>query len=358
MADDRDARIAQLEAELERRDAALRQARAESAALREQQTATSEILRVIASSPTDLESVLTAIAESAAKLCGANDAIVHQLEDGGIRLTAAWGSIGRFPLGTLFPLDRGLPNARAILERQPVEMCGDPEDIEQEFPMTARLWRQFGIHANLAVPLLRDDSPIGAITIRRLEAVPFTDQQIALLETFADQAVIAIENARLFEELERRNQELSEALEQQTATAEILRVIASSPTQLDSVLGSIAAGAARLCEADDAVIHVREGDAHRRIAAFGSSFELPLGEVGPLSRATVIGRTILDGTIVNVDDLAVGVETEFSDARSPQRRFGQRSMLAAPCLGTARLSGPSPCRAERCAHSPIARSPS
>ena len=123
-----------------------------------------------------------------------------------------------------------------------------------------------------------EGAAIGAIQLRCLEVQPFSDQQIALLEAFADQAVIAIENARLFEELERRNRELSEALEQQTVTAEVLRVIASSPTDLDGVLNAIVQSTAALCEAGDVVIWRTDGDLLRLVATFGTVPRQALGE--------------------------------------------------------------------------------
>ena len=212
MVDDRDARIARLEAELQRRDAELLEARAviESrdhalAEALEQQTATAEVLRVIASSPTDLQTVLNRIAEAAATLCGAGDAVVNQVSGDFLTVPAAWGTILGLSKNPRAPLDRGLPVGRAIMDARPVRLLGEPEDIEEEFPIGAAIWRQFGVRALLCVPLVREGTPIGGISLRRYEAVPFTDEHVALLETFADQAVIAIENARLFEELERRN---------------------------------------------------------------------------------------------------------------------------------------------------------
>src|SRR5262249_17964119 len=148
-----------------------------------------------------------------------------------------------------------------------------------------------GIRTALSVPLLREGVSIGAVTIRRTELRPFTDQQIALLKTFADQAVIAIENVRLFKELEERNRQITEALEQQTVTSEILRVIASSPADIQPVLDVVAENAAKLCGATDAQIFRIEGEVLRHASSYGS---LPVNETRPLVRSTVPGRAILD----------------------------------------------------------------
>src|SRR5262249_29486783 len=164
-----------------------------------------------------------------------------------------------------------------------------------EFPESSTLSRQLGHRTILSVPLLREGLSVGAIVLRRTEVRPFTDKQIALLQTFADQAVIAIENVRLFRELQEKNQALttakaqvSEGLEQQTATSEILRVISSSPTDVQPVFDAIAQSAARLCEAFDAVVYRVEGDILRPLAHHGS------GEVGPipLGPGTAKGRAV------------------------------------------------------------------
>src|SRR5262249_54998605 len=120
--------------------------------------------------------------------------------------------------------------------------------------------RQFNVRTALGVPLLREGTPIGVIILQRSTVRPFTDKQIELVETFADQAVIAIENVRLFDEVQARTRELSEALEQQTATSEVLGVIAASPTNIQPVLQAVAESACRLCEAYDSVIHLCEGE--------------------------------------------------------------------------------------------------
>ena len=159
------------------------------------------------------------------------------------------------------------------------------------------LWRadrQIGIRTVLTVPLLREGIAIGAITIRRLEVRPFSDKQIALLKTFADQAVIAIENVRLFNELETRNRQLTEALEQQTATSEILRVIASSPTDLQPVLDVVAQNASRLCDASDAAIWRTDGDKYWLVASHGSIPVPRSGESRPMTRSIPSGRAMFD----------------------------------------------------------------
>src|SRR5262249_34062613 len=154
------------------------------------------------------------------------------------------------------------------------------------------------------VPMTRDGRPMGAIAVARRVVRPFTDKQIAVLKTFADQAVIAIENVRLFTELGARNRELTEALEQQTATAEILRVISSSPTDLQPVLDAVVANAARVCGADDVVIARVDGDVLRTAAGVGPVPRLAPGEGYTLSRGSVSGRAVLDRRTVHVHDLA------------------------------------------------------
>jgi K+-sensing histidine kinase KdpD len=147
-----------------------------------------------------------------------------------------------------------------------------------EYPVSSVLARSYGFRTALNVPLLRGAEVIGTISIRRSEVRPFTEKQIALLETFADQAVIAIENVRLFNELQARNHELTEALERQTATADILRVISSSPTDLQPVLDSVAASAAKLSNADDGSIFLADGNILRLLAHHGSMRHPRIGE--------------------------------------------------------------------------------
>jgi GAF domain-containing protein len=292
----------------------------------EQQTATSEILRVIASSPTDIQPVLNAVAESAARLCGASDANIRLREGDGLRSVANYGPL---PSIAVFSVSRGSATGRAVVDRRTVHIDDLAAESDDEFPEGKIAVNRFGFRTVLATPLLRESVAIGAIAIRRMEVRPFTDSQIKLLETFADQAVIAIENVRLFQELQARNRDLTEALEQQTATSEILRVIASSPTNIQPVLDVVAENAARLCEAKDALIYRVDGDTLQQVAVYGP---MPAGPPQPFTRGTPTGRAILDRKTIHVHDMTAEVETEFPQAKTRQQVTGTRTMLATPLL--------------------------
>jgi GAF domain-containing protein len=226
----------------------------------EQQTATSEILSVIASSPTDIQPVLDAIAKSAARLCDSQDAQIYRIEGVLVRKVASRGIVSPvLAIGETRPIDRAWLIGRSILQREPIHIHDSVAVLDEDYAEVRKADESLGIRTVLAVPLMREDVPIGAILIRRTVVNPFTDKQISLLRTFADQAVIAIENVRLFKELQERNAELREALEHQTATSEVLGIISRSPTDVQPVLDAIVESAAKVCGIDDVVLRLRAG---------------------------------------------------------------------------------------------------
>src|SRR5215467_14643495 len=289
---------------------------------------------MIASSPTDLQSVLDTIAERVAKLCDAEDAAIFRLNGNFLRLVAHFGPIPMADaVGESFVIDRDTPASRAIADRQTIHVH-DLRAAETEFPGAKTRGIAVGVRTVLSTPLLREGVAIGTIYIRRREVRPFTERQIKLLETFADQAVIAIENARLFQELTHKtadleitNSELRESLEQQTATSEILGVIASSPTDLRPVLDVVAATAARLCEATDAQIRLVESDQTRLVASFGT---LAAPEFRPIIPANPSGRAIFKRETVHIHDLQQATKTEFPETEGAAR--GVRTFLGTPML--------------------------
>jgi signal transduction histidine kinase/putative methionine-R-sulfoxide reductase with GAF domain len=305
----------------------------------EQQTATAEILGVISRSQTALQPVLDAVAESAARLCGANDAMIRLVDGDVLRLAAHHGPLPN--LDERIPLDRGSATGRAIAEQRPVHIHDLAAAAEGDFPIGRSLQQRFGHRTVLAVPLLRDGSAIGGIHIRRTEVRPFTDKQIALLQTFADQAVIALENVRLFTELQARNRALTEALEQQTATSEILKVISSSPTDTQPVFEAIIRNAVRLCGALHGAVWRYDGDivdivAHHNISpdelvSYRRFFPRPIGD-DPAHEAAHSGRTL---EIPDVEQF----EGLLPDTRERWRTRGVRSVLLVPMRRDAEIIG-------------------
>ena len=287
----------------------------------EQQRATSEILRVIAGSPDNLQTVLDTIAENAARLCDADDVLLRRTDGVTYQTVSHFGPLPHS--GDEIPVDIGSGPGRAILERRIVHVH-DVQKAQDEFPGAKLYAIPQGVRTALAVPLLRNGVVLGVFHLRRLRVQPFADQQISLLQTFADQAVIAIENARLIHEQQARNRELTEALEQQTATSEILGVIASSPNDLTPVLETVAQNAARLCEAKSAQVFRIDGDVLRLAANYG---ELRAGETRPITRGTVAGRAVIERRTIHADD-PVQTAVEFPESKSANGE----TRLATPLL--------------------------
>jgi GAF domain-containing protein/CheY-like chemotaxis protein len=299
----------------------------------EQQTATAEILRVISQSPTDLQPVLAAVAENTARLCNASDAQIYRVEDG---FLVAWASHGPIPPAPAFervPIGRGWMTGRAVVDRQTIHVHDLAAESDAEYPVGKAAQREIGHRTTLATPLLREGVALGAILIRRTEVHPFSEKQVRLLETFAAQAVIAIENVRLFTELQVRNRELSEALEQQTATSEILRVISQSRTDVQPVFDAIAASARRLCRAafsavftfDGALIHLMALDNFNPEAADALRRRFP----APPSRDGVSARAVLTRALVAIPDVFEDPDYALT---AVARVTGFRSSLSVPML--------------------------
>jgi hypothetical protein len=185
-------------------------------------------------------------------------------------LEACYGPFQQPLKGENLPITRTTVHGRTIIDRQTVHVHDLANEIETEFPDSKTLQQFHGTRTILSTPLMRDGIPIGLILIRRREVRPFTDRQIKLLETFADQAVIAIENLRLFKELQERNAELRETLEYQTATAEVLGIISRSPTEEQPVFDAIVESVARVCGIDDVLLRLKENNAMVVRAHFGS----------------------------------------------------------------------------------------
>ena len=269
----------------------------------ERETATGSILRVIAESPTDIEPVLDAVAESAARLCDAHDATIYLRQGDRLAVGAHHGPIQVDDAG--LPVARDVVTGRAVLDRAPVHVH-DLTEAGADFATGRAMAHRLGFRTILAIPLLRDGEAVGALMIRRIEVRPFTDKQIELLKTFADQAVIAISNVRLFKEVQARTRDLQESLEYQTATSDVLGVISRSTAQAQPVLDSIVTTASHLCEADYAYVYMRKDDGKYHLAAAHPAdvAQIDYWRANPVSldRGTTTGRTALERRTVHIPD--------------------------------------------------------
>jgi GAF domain-containing protein len=245
----------------------------------ERQTATSEVLRVISSSPGDLKPVFDAILENATRICQASFGALHLAEGNVYRNTATYNVPPAYAeLRQREPLVSMTGNtalARVAKTKSAVQIADVAADpAYREDPQRQKFVTLTGARTLISVPMLKDDTLIGAITVYRLEVQSFTGKQIELLQNFAAQAVIAIENARLLNELRQRTTDLTESLEQQTATSEVLKVISSSPGDLEPVFNAILQNATRICEAKFGTLFLRDGEAFRFAAETGTPREL------------------------------------------------------------------------------------
>jgi two-component system NtrC family sensor kinase len=237
---------------------------------RQQRAATAEVLKVISRSTFDLQSVFDTLGALAARLCEADIVTIWRPAGPSYRLVARFRTSRAhddYMANVSLKPDRGSCVGRALLEAKIVQI----QDIRKdpEYTLDARRAGALkGYRTILGVPLLREGMPIGVIALGRHSVRPFTDKQIELATTFADQAVVAIENARLSDEVQTRTRELSEALEQQTAASEVLRVISSSPGGLEPVFQAILANATRLCEAKFGTLVIRDGEIFRNVTLY------------------------------------------------------------------------------------------
>jgi len=314
--------------ELQAKNQALLEAHAQVTEALQQQTATSEILRVISRSQTDVQPVFDTIVQSAARLCHAPVAGVFLTDGQMVHHPANYGSPpetlaatrSRYPRPVAMDSTPGM----AILTRSVVHVpdIEEPSAVE----LVRQIGRALGFRSSVAVPMLREGEAVGAIIVNRREPGRFSDSEVELLQTFADQAVIAIENVRLF-------RDLTQSLEQQTATSEILRVISTSPTDVQPVFESLVVSAARLCGANDLLLLIREADVLRPAAGVGSFWESLTADFRvPLVRGTVAARSAIDGATLHFADLATLPEAEFPVGRDLQRRFGHHTVLAVPLM--------------------------
>ena len=310
----------------------------------QQQTATADVLKVISRSTFDLQSVLNTLVESAVRLCNADIGHIARPKEGFFQTQATYGfseelkeEIERTP----FKPGRGSITARALLERKTVQILDAQTDPEYKLSKAQKIG---GYRTMLGAPLLREGVPIGVFGLSRYSVRPFSDKQMELLATFADQAVIAIENVRLFDEVQARTRELSESLEQQTATSEVLQVISRSRGELESVFNAMLENAVRICRAKFGNLMLLEGDAFRTVALHDAPPEYAEARRRePLTRhraGTVLGQVLATKRPAQIADVR-GEPAYYEDPSRTSflKLAGARTVVAVPMLKEDELVG-------------------
>jgi signal transduction histidine kinase len=305
----------------------------------QQQTATADVLKVISRSTFHLQTVLDTLIESAARLCEADMAVLARPKDGYYHFEATFGfspEYKEFVATHPAAIDRGTGTGRTLVEGTITHIPDVLTDTEYTYTEGQKVG---GFRTLLAVPMLRERVPIGVLSLQRKTVRPFTEKQIELVTTFADQAVIAIENVRLFDEVRARTEELSESLQQQTVTADVLKVISRSAFDLKTVLDTLTKSAVLLCEAEMAGIVRPEGGEHYWVTAlnFPPAF-MDLVKVRPIlrDRGSIAGRVLLEGRVVHSPDVLADPDFTYGDA---QKLGGYRTVLGVPLLRERRPIG-------------------
>ena len=320
------------------------QLQGELAQARAQQRATSDILKAIASSPSDLRPVFDMIARSATELCEGTNSGVFQLRDGLVHLAGHYNltpeQLAFAPKVFPAPPHRGIMAGRAILSRAVAHV----PDIAADPEYTAEAMVRAGFRSAVSVPMLRNGEPIGAINVTREEARPFSDAQIELLKTFADQAVIAIENAWLINQVQARSRDLQESLQQQTATADVLKIISRSAFDIQAVFDTLTASAVELLGMQSGTICVRDGEMFRYRSAAGAFWTKELWAYlqehpATPSRNTASGRVILSGRIEQIPDIFDDPDYTLPMQALTNPGATPTALLGVPLIGKDRIEG-------------------